>query len=123
MSKKNDSHRKVWFELNILGTQWQVLLVEPTVFKEFMANREGVCISNLSVIMIDRTLSNARKPDVFFHELMHAINGAISLEASVKMTSGTDDAEETLVSLQAPVLFDALTRSGMLKIPKIPAGW
>ena len=120
--RRNDKHRRLWFTVPILGATWSVYLVDVTAFQAYMAGREGVCIFPLSMIMVDKNLADQRKPDVVFHELFHAVNNAISIEKSVKL-SGPDEPEETLVSLQAPVLYAALQQAGMLKLPRIPKGW
>lgn len=122
MASKNDLHRKLWFELDLMGVTWKFMLVDPPYFQEFIANREGVAIFPLATILIDRNISDFRKPDVAFHELIHVVNYVQGVEKAVKM-SGPEDPEEALVSMQAPLLYAGLCSRGMLKFPKVPEGW
>lgn len=121
-NRKNDKHRKLWFEIDILSVKWRVFIVDPNVFREHMGGREGLTIFTTATILISKDLDDARKGDVVFHELFHAVNFAVSVERLIKV-KGDDDWEENLTSLQAPILYDTLIRGRMLKLPPIPSGW
>lgn len=125
-SRKNDKHRKKWFDITISGALWTIYLVEPEPFAEYMTYREGVCIFGLSSILIDRNLSAERKKDTVFHEIGHAVNYAASIEGVVftgMSRKEIDKREEQLVCLQSPVMYAALTQRKLLKLPRIPKGW
>ncbi len=123
-SRKNNKHRKKWFALVVAGVEWTIYLVEPEAFAEHMVGREGVAIFELAIVLIDRNLSPDRKRDVLWHELLHVFNFGSSLDTVFfGNKKDTDDREELLVSLQAPVQFAALSAAKMIRIPKIPAGW
>jgi hypothetical protein len=117
--KKNDSHRTLWFSFHILAVEWKVLLVDPKMFQEYLSGNEGVCINPLATILIDWNLADTQKGNVFFHELVHAVNFSIGVENAIKM-SGPEDPEETLTSMQAPLLYAALLGAKFLKLPALP---
>ncbi len=118
----NDDKRKLWFELDLMGAPWKFYLVDPKYYQEWIANREGVCIFQMAMVLIDRNLADWRKPDVAIHEFLHIVNYIQGVEKAIKL-SGPEDPEEALVSMQAPLLYAGLCSRQYLKLPKIPAGW
>jgi len=109
---------KTWMRLTIQGTEWRVLVVDPS--HPDMPDCEGQCMCERGEILIRADLSHERRIDVLFHEMLHACVFSAGLDTLMAETLKVSSEawgvhEERLVRLLNPVLMDTLRRNKLLR--------
>lgn len=122
LEPRKRARRSKGYALTIQGTEWRVHVVSRGSCRA-LKGCEGACDHEGARIFIAAELSPERRADVFVHELLHALTFASGVDRAVPASMGCDEkkwteVDETIVRLLAPVLFDTLTRNGLLTIPK-----
>ena len=110
---------KLWFRLQIGGTQWGIYFGGP------LDKLEGLCDSHKARVYLSPRLTRSRVYDVLFHELAHASNFMCGADKSLAGALGADeedmyDVEEVFVSTAMHHLFVTLSQAGWLQLPEIP---
>lgn len=73
-----------------------------------MPDAHGQCVLASNTILISDDIAPAVVPEVWLHELLHAI-----WSYTLKGSGFTDDQEEQVISALAPGLYAALKRNGL----------
>lgn len=115
---------KHWFSFTAAGTEWSVIIAAEKDVPE-LAHAEGFTDPSSSTICLDSELVPSRRTVVLVHEMLHALlstPGESKLMARILGCSQEDASarEEELVTHLAPKLCDALCRSGIFKLPRVP---
>lgn len=121
MTKTKGKH---WFSFAAAGTEWDIRIASEKDAPE-LASAEGFTDPASSTIYLDAGLVPSRRTVVLVHELLHALlstPGEFKLMSRILGCSQEEASarEEELVTHLAPKLGDALARSGMLRLPKVP---
>jgi hypothetical protein len=114
-------YRLRWFALEFHGTTWEAYLVDTgTLAAAYGSPAEGMTDTSSGVILIDGSLSAARRKTTFIHELIHACLAAPGSPSMMVKLFGAklDEREELLATYLAPILSAALGR--MLRLPRAP---
>lgn len=114
------ARRTLWFRLRIGPATWNVYLAARELLTALMPGHdyEGCTLLEESAIYINRELPRDRWPDVFVHELLHAV---VFVSGATETAPLSDSREEKVVAALAPLLTHALLDLRSLRLPKPPA--
>jgi hypothetical protein len=118
---RNDA--SLWFTMPMGAQVWSIYIAHPDECDAIEEN-DGVTLNARTEILLRSTLEPSRLVAVLGHELVHACftNAGDDLIAAIFgcTTEEIGRAEERLAAYMGPQIIDALQRSGVLRLPKLP---